>query len=193
MLPSLCLQELDEHMMSNASHHCIEYLEAHEREDTLDRKHIPNIHQEMHPIDQNSHHELNSITHCSQAMGRKECQRCLKPVSLPGITVDDYRYHSTCFVCSVCSKPLEGTFDFKWNCGELYCKEHANLRIQTVCNTCGNPINDRSVVVSNNREYHKTCFKCCVCCATLTEGHAWFIVDGKLLCENDSGQLKDCN
>ena len=119
---------------------------------------------------------------------KTSCRKCLNPVSLPGITVDENHYHSLCFVCAVCSIPLEACPDFRIRQGKIYCNQHAGTVSKKVCDGCNEIIETHLINVAH-RNYHESCCRCKVCNINLKE-HDWLIVNGDLLCQNDAGQLK---
>lgn len=97
--------------------------------------------------------------------------------------VGDKSYHSNCFVCSKCRKPLTGYFEAD---GDFYCEaDYKQYTIETnqavVCKVCGQIIEGQYIKVDDN-PYHSTCFHCSQCGGDITG--KFYEKNGSPICEN---------
>ena len=101
-----------------------------------------------------------------------DCHKCNSKISgamhaVDGVAAaDGLKWHTECFTCSVCDKPLETEVFFHE--GMLYCREDLYKTFASHCNGCGQPIEGPCVNAMDN-VWHPQCFVCDVC-GTLLEG-----------------------
>lgn len=69
----------------------------------------------------------------------------LKPITSGGISYQDQPWHSECFVCETCRKPLAGT-RFTSHEDHVYCVDCYKTDVAKKCNGCKNPITGRTGV-----------------------------------------------
>lgn len=63
----------------------------------------------------------------------------LQPITTGGVNYQDQPWHSECFVCSSCRKPLAGT-SFTSHEEKVYCVDCYKSTVAKKCNGCQNPI-----------------------------------------------------
>ncbi|XP_063055350.1 zyxin isoform X2 [Engraulis encrasicolus] len=99
---------------------------------------------------------------CGQALSRTQ----------PAVRAMDKLFHSHCFVCLTCHRPLQG-MQFYDRDGTPEC-EDCYVNSLAMCSRCGERITDR-VLKAVGQCFHAHCFKCTTCSCSL-EG-APFITD----------------
>lgn len=92
--------------------------------------------------------------------------------SQPAVRAMDKLFHSNCFCCLSCHRPLQG-MQFYDRDGAPQC-EDCYMNSLAVCSRCGERITDR-VLKAVGQCFHAQCFRCITCSCTL-EG-APFITD----------------
>lgn len=102
------------------------------------------------------------------------CGKCGEALSRtqPAVRAMDKLFHSTCFCCMSCHRPLQG-MQFYDRDGAPQC-EDCYVSSLAVCSRCGERITDR-VLKAVGQCFHAHCFRCCTCACSL-EG-APFITD----------------
>lgn len=63
----------------------------------------------------------------------------LQPITTGGVNYQDQPWHSECFVCSSCRKPLAGT-RFTSHEEKVYCVDCYKSTVAKKCSSCQNPI-----------------------------------------------------
>jgi hypothetical protein len=100
------------------------------------------------------------------------CAACQLPLKNPSTSVNEKRYHQSCFVCFHCKTPLSGELGIKE--GNVYCqKDYTELFTRQVetdfcdfdrtCEGCGEYIEHGEMMVAKSKYYHENCFCCSVC------------------------------
>ncbi|CCE65086.1 hypothetical protein TPHA_0J02660 [Tetrapisispora phaffii CBS 4417] len=90
-----------------------------------------------------------------------ECVRCKDSiVSGHAYELGDDKWHTHCFSCYRCEKPLSCDSDFLvLGTGALICFDCSDS-----CKSCGKKIDDLAIILSTSNEaYCSDCFKCCKC------------------------------
>ncbi|KAK2910109.1 zyxin [Channa argus] len=102
------------------------------------------------------------------------CGKCGEALSRtqPAVRAMDKLFHSNCFCCMSCHRPLQG-MQFYDRDGAPQC-EDCYVNSLAVCSRCGERITDR-VLKAVGQCFHAHCFRCCACSCTL-EGSP-FITD----------------
>lgn len=102
------------------------------------------------------------------------CGKCGEALSRtqPAVRAMDKLFHSTCFCCMSCQRPLQG-MQFYDRDGSPQC-EDCYMSSLAVCSRCGERITDR-VLKAVGQCFHAQCFRCSTCSCIL-EG-APFITD----------------
>lgn len=89
------------------------------------------------------------------------CIRCKESItSGHAYELGDDRWHTHCFSCYRCEKPLSCDSDFLvLGTGTLICFDCSDS-----CKSCGKKIDDLAIILSSSNEaYCSECFKCCKC------------------------------
>ncbi|XP_008296401.1 zyxin isoform X2 [Stegastes partitus] len=102
------------------------------------------------------------------------CGKCGEALSRtqPAVRAMDKLFHSTCFCCMSCQRPLQG-MQFYDRDGAPQC-EDCYMSSLAICSRCGERITDR-VLKAVGQCFHAQCFRCSTCSCIL-EG-APFITD----------------
>lgn len=102
------------------------------------------------------------------------CGKCGEALSRtqPAVRAMDKLFHSNCFCCMSCHRPLQG-MQFYDRDGSPQC-EDCYMSSLAVCSRCGERITDR-VLKAVGQCFHAQCFRCSTCSCVL-EG-APFITD----------------
>ncbi|XP_017328769.1 zyxin [Ictalurus punctatus] len=102
------------------------------------------------------------------------CGKCGEALSRsqPAVRAMDKLFHSHCFCCVTCQRPLQG-MQFYDRDGTPECEE-CYVNSLAVCSRCGERITDR-VLKAVGQCFHAHCFRCTACSCTL-EGSP-FITD----------------
>jgi len=107
------------------------------------------------------------------------CGQCGEPVTGKGMSAMGQTYHESCFsksfVCTVCSKPLQGFVTVN---GKLYCPDHNPEG--SLCAGCRKPL-ARQVIAALDQKWHPSCFVCEECKKPFESG-LFFKVEGKPYC-----------
>ncbi|MEQ2294813.1 hypothetical protein AMECASPLE_007645 [Ameca splendens] len=69
----------------------------------------------------------------------KSCVSCKKPITSGGVNYQEQPWHSHCFVCSSCSKPLAGS-SFTTHQDQVFCVDCYKSSVAKKCSGCQNPI-----------------------------------------------------
>ncbi|XP_055065583.2 zyxin [Misgurnus anguillicaudatus] len=125
--------------------------------------------------------KLPSVTPSAAADVCGKCGEALSR-SQPAVRAMDKLFHSHCFCCMTCRRPLQG-MQFYDRDGTPEC-EDCYVNSLCVCSRCGERITDR-VLKAVGQCFHAHCFRCTTCSCTL-EG-APFITDddNNPYCVND--------
>nr|XP_057908726.1 zyxin [Doryrhamphus excisus]XP_057908727.1 zyxin [Doryrhamphus excisus]XP_057908728.1 zyxin [Doryrhamphus excisus] len=102
------------------------------------------------------------------------CGKCGEALSRtqPAVRAMDKLFHSNCFCCMTCHRPLQG-MQFYDRDGTPQC-EDCYMNSLAVCSRCGERITDR-VLKAVGQCFHSQCFRC-ITCSCILEG-APFITD----------------
>lgn len=95
------------------------------------------------------------------------CIRCKDSItSGHAYELGDDRWHTHCFSCYRCEKPLSCDSDFLvLGTGTLICFDCSDS-----CKSCGKKIDDLAIILSSSNEaYCSECFKCCKCDEKITD------------------------
>lgn len=104
-----------------------------------------------------------SLTEFTTANGNQfpSCVRCRDEItSGHAYELGDDRWHTHCFSCYRCEKPLSCDSDFLvLGTGTLICFDCSDA-----CRSCGKKIDDLAIILSSSNEaYCSECFTCCKC------------------------------
>ncbi|SCU83827.1 LAFA_0D06084g1_1 [Lachancea sp. 'fantastica'] len=95
------------------------------------------------------------------------CVRCKDPLVMGhAYELGGDRWHTHCFSCYKCDKPLSCDSNFLvLGTGALICYACSDS-----CRSCGNKIDDLAIILaSSNEAYCSDCFKCCKCNAKIDD------------------------
>ncbi|GAA6109739.1 four and a half LIM domains protein 1a isoform X1 [Tachysurus ichikawai] len=99
------------------------------------------------------------------------------PITSGGISYQDKPWHSECFVCLTCKKPLAGA-RFTAHEDDFYCVDCYKTSVAKKCSGCQNPITGfgrgTNVVNYENHTWHEYCFNCKKC--SLSLAHKRFVM-----------------
>ena len=110
----------------------------------------------------------------------KKCFKCHKPITGKGIQFNFSVFHSDCWICTDCRKPLSGKKAQEKD-GEPYC--HACiLKFAKKCVSCQGPITSRHTIYKK-KPYHLSCFKCTQCGIPIGNKSYYETSLNDLLCE----------
>lgn len=108
---------------------------------------------------------------CYKVFCASRCYACRIPITgnhVKYVKVGNRTFHTSCYVCSCCKKPLEGkgcqTYEgrlFDTNCYAAFCASR--------CDKCHKPIDGDNVkfVKVGNKSFHSKCYVCNLCRKTL--------------------------
>ncbi len=80
-----------------------------------------------------------TITGCLSLLFPHVLALFLQPITTGGVNYQDQPWHSECFVCSSCRKPLAGT-SFTSHEEKVYCVDCYKTTVAKKCSSCQNPI-----------------------------------------------------
>ncbi|XP_055500082.1 four and a half LIM domains protein 1a [Leucoraja erinacea] len=106
---------------------------------------------------------------CNQKKFSQHCTHCKKPITSGGVSYKEEPWHTECFICKTCRKPLGGQ-QFTGHENSLYCAECYGTFIAKKCGACRMPVTGfggAEVVTYEERQWHKDCFKCRKCYGSL--------------------------
>ncbi|KAG7336029.1 hypothetical protein KOW79_000722 [Hemibagrus wyckioides] len=112
------------------------------------------------------------------------CGKCGEALSRsqPAVRAMDKLFHSHCFCCMTCHRPLQG-MQFYDRDGSPECEE-CYVNSLAICSRCGERITDR-VLKAVGQCFHAQCFRCTACSCTL-EGSPFITDDNNNpYCVND--------
>ncbi|KAK0148205.1 Four and a half LIM domains protein 1 [Merluccius polli] len=123
-------------------------------------------------------------TPCHDKKFAKHCAACKQPITSGGVSYQEEPWHSHCFVCSSCSKPLVGT-SFTKHQDQVFCVDCYKTSVAQKCAGCHNPITGFgkgvNVVKYEGCSWHEYCFTCKRCSLGLANKR--FVAKGKdVLC-----------
>ena len=107
------------------------------------------------------------------------CEGCGEYIKGQGLQALGKKWHSECFACVVCRKPLSGSFLHKD--GKPYCPEDFQKVFAKVCAGCNNVIQGQ-FIKALGREWHTACFVCVQCKSGFSTG--FFEKNGMPFCKN---------
>ncbi|XP_034033963.1 four and a half LIM domains protein 1-like isoform X2 [Thalassophryne amazonica] len=139
------------------------------------------------PIGSQSFLSKGTDTYCSPCYDKKfakQCFGCKKPITSGGVNYQNQPWHSHCFVCSSCSKPLAGT-SFTNHQDQVFCVDCYKTCVAKKCSGCQNPITGFgkgvNVVNYEGGSWHEYCFNCKRCSLSLSNKR--FVANGRdILC-----------
>lgn len=102
---------------------------------------------------------MSASTH--EAVETPVCVRCTDRITMGhAYELGGNRWHTHCFSCYKCDKPLSCDSDFLvLGTSDLICFECSDS-----CKSCGKKIDDLAIILaSSNEAYCSDCFKCCKC------------------------------
>ncbi|MED6273543.1 Pre-rRNA-processing protein fhl1 [Characodon lateralis] len=104
----------------------------------------------------------------------------IKPITSGGISYQDQPWHSECFMCETCRKPLAGT-RFTSHEDHVYCVDCYKTDVAKKCHGCKNPItgfgHGTNVVNYEGYSWHEYCFSCKKCSLSLANKR--FVLNGE--------------
>ena len=91
------------------------------------------------------------------------CMKCGDVIKTTSVTYEGHSFHSDCFVCAECGKPLAGKAFCRMEdqrvCHDCYLANHAKT-----CSGCLKSIEGQErYIVYDNQHYHRDCFTCDSC------------------------------
>jgi len=108
------------------------------------------------------------------------CAGCQHTITEHGLEALSKKWHVQCFVCTVCRKPLSGSFLHRD--GNPYCAEDFHKLFSKVCNGCGKVIQGQFLKALNKEWHVSGCFVCSKCDCSLIND---FVErKGKNFCKN---------
>jgi len=124
-----------------------------------------------------------------------DCHICERKITDRILRAVGKCYHPQCFMCTSCSKNLDGipfTLDAT---NTIHCVECYQLKFSPRCASCEKlimPSNERGEtvhIVSMQKNFHVECYKCEDCGELLSseEGRGCYPLDGHLLCQRCNG------
>jgi len=121
-----------------------------------------------------------------EALIRKTCAKCGKPIMGRSITALGQVWHPEHFACHICNDTLMDN-DFFEEDGKAYCQAHYVQLFGKFCATCSEPIL-RDGVKFLEKDYHGQCFICTKCDQPLKSGSftEW---DSQPMCMTCYGRL----
>uniref|UniRef100_A0A3P8X057 Four and a half LIM domains protein 1 n=1 Tax=Cynoglossus semilaevis TaxID=244447 RepID=A0A3P8X057_CYNSE len=116
---------------------------------------------------------------CHDKKFAKKCFHCKQPITSGGISYQEQPWHSDCFVCRTCRKPLaEARFTSHEN--NVYCVDCYKTDVAKKCHGCKNPItgfgHGTNVVNYEGYAWHEYCFTCKRCSLSLANKR--FVISG---------------
>ncbi|XP_064206702.1 four and a half LIM domains protein 1-like isoform X1 [Anguilla rostrata] len=119
---------------------------------------------------------------CHQKKFGKHCFHCKQAITSGGVTYQDQPWHSDCFVCHTCRKPLAGT-RFTSHEEHAYCVDCYKSTVAKKCSGCQSPITGFgkgiNVVNYEDKSWHEYCFNCKKC--SLGLANKPFVVKGEAI------------
>uniref|UniRef100_A0A3P9MPU0 Four and a half LIM domains 1 n=1 Tax=Oryzias latipes TaxID=8090 RepID=A0A3P9MPU0_ORYLA len=107
---------------------------------------------------------------CHDKKFAKKCFHCKQAITSGGISYQDQPWHSECFVCQTCRKPLAGS-RFTSHENHVYCVDCYKTDVAKKCHGCKNPItgfgHGTNVVNYEQYSWHEYCFNCKKCSLSL--------------------------
>ncbi|XP_023700153.2 four and a half LIM domains protein 1b [Paramormyrops kingsleyae] len=126
---------------------------------------------------------------CHEKKFAKHCVHCKQAITSGGVTYQDQPWHSKCFVCHSCRKPLAGS-SFTSQDERVYCVECYKSCVAKKCGGCQNPITGfgkgTNVVNYEGSSWHDYCFNCKKCSLSLANKR--FVAKGDALYCPDCAQ-----
>jgi len=108
------------------------------------------------------------------------CDECHLQIHGKGLQAINKIWHSSCFVCNSCKKPISGSF--LHSNGKPYCIEDYQRLFSKTCAGCGQTIQGQLVRAMGKEWHAQNCFVCSKCRGPL--GSSFFEKGGKPLCKN---------
>jgi len=133
--------------------------------------------------------EFDTSLYCRphyEALLRKTCAKCQKPIVGTSITALGNVWHPEHFTCHICNDMLVDGQYYEES-GKAYCQEHFIQLFGKYCIGC-NQVIEKDGVKFVDGDYHIACFKCTKCEQQLRTGHftEW---DGQPMCLDCYGKL----
>jgi len=118
-----------------------------------------------------------------KCLPKRNCLNCMSELKGTAMNALGGYWHPECFVCCDCKKPLTNFYADETNqiqkkaqCVECYERRHPVAK----CKICKQVIEGEYLTVGT-RSWHKSCFKCEKCSASLADGK-FYDVSGSCLC-----------
>lgn len=110
-------------------------------------------------------YEKEGVFYCKQHFALI-CNKCGKSIKKEYVMAQQKTYHSDCFTCYTCKKPISGSV-FQHEDGTFYCENHTH---KEECKGCNKSI-DPTVnwVEALQSAYHPKCFNCTTCGVNLVD------------------------
>ena len=96
------------------------------------------------------------------------CCECSEPIKYPQQRRSKFNnrfYHSACFVCARCRKPISGTQSSRFTVtkdGHPRCAQ-CDLDVAKICFICDKAIVNTKTIVFQTNPFHSDCFRCDQC------------------------------
>ncbi|XP_018598752.1 four and a half LIM domains protein 1-like [Scleropages formosus] len=108
---------------------------------------------------------------CHEKKFAKVCVHCKQAITSGGVSYQEQPWHSKCFVCYSCQKPLAGS-SFTSHEEHVYCVDCYKSCVAKKCRGCQNPITGfgkgTNVVNYEGQSWHDYCFNCKKCSLSLS-------------------------
>uniref|UniRef100_A0A5S6QDS8 LIM zinc-binding domain-containing protein n=1 Tax=Trichuris muris TaxID=70415 RepID=A0A5S6QDS8_TRIMR len=123
----------------------------------------------------------------------EKCASCYMPITEKILRAIGKSYHPLCFVCSVCSKCLDGVGFTVDESNRVHCVDCFHSKHAPRCATCMKPIvpergaQESTRIIALDKSFHVNCYKCEDCGLLLSssiEGHECYPLDNHLLCRS---------
>jgi len=122
------------------------------------------------------------------------CSICYKHLNAgePFLTVASQRYHTGCFKCEFCKRPIPGhehyhTEEVSSKLTKACCDSCYNSGRAEVCGGCGGVLLSGTSTSALGKRFHLQCFKCASCQRVMPKGELFVVDSGNALC-NSCGQ-----
>ena len=125
--------------------------------------------------------DLLVCARCHDERFAEKCERCRLPLRGTVLNAMGSKFHAECFRCSLCDASLaSGTFVQMPNEKKAACASCHERELAAKCGGCGRGVVGDHVVALGGTPFHKACFCCVRCRASLVgrkhvphEGKAW--------------------
>lgn len=128
-------------------------------------------------------YEKDNLPYCEQDYLRlfsPKCYSCRNPILDKMLTALDKSWHLNCFVCKICTKPLNDESFLEIN-NSAYCKGCYGNELAPKCKRCKSAITD-NFISALDAYFHPACFVC-VDCGAPFNASSFYEYNGMPYCE----------